>query len=111
MDKEKAKNTICNKGKNKWYSGNWYNLVNKRFTIKNIPSDTFGNMLPKVYISFLTIDGKINNMLILYMNSKTIKTLIDDIKKLMIEYNNHNKIEKTDVLVKKYTSQIRFKRK
>lgn len=79
--------------------------------LKNIPSGTFGNMLPKAYISFLTIDGKISNMLILYMNSKTIKTLIDDIKKLMIKYNNHNKIEKTDVLVKKYTSQIRFKRK
>ena len=43
-------------------------------------------------------------MLILYINSKTIKTLIDDIKKLMIEYNNHNKTEKADVLVRKYTS-------
>lgn len=75
------------------------------------PVGTIGKMLPKAYISFTSIDGKINNMFILYMSKNTLKHLIDDIKYLMVKNNNMNVIEDTENLLSKFTLQLSLRRK
>ena len=41
------------------------------------------------------------NMMILFMNKSTVKKLINNIKRLMIEYNNKNQIADTELLISK----------
>ena len=45
--------------------------------------------------------GKKVKMFIFYMSKKTIRTMINDIKELMKEYNNFNPIEDTETLIEK----------
>lgn len=40
-------------------------------------------------------------MMILFMNKSTVKKLINNIKRLMIEYNNKNQIADTELLISK----------
>ncbi len=40
-------------------------------------------------------------MMILFMNKSTVKKLINNIKRLMIEYNNKNQITDTELLISK----------
>ena len=40
-------------------------------------------------------------MMILFMNKSTVKKLINNIKRLMIEYNNKNQIADTELLIRK----------
>lgn len=39
--------------------------------------------------------------MILFMNKSTVKKLINNIKRLMIEYNNKNQIDDTELLISK----------
>lgn len=71
--------------------------------LKRIPGGTVGNMLPKPYLSFLTINGERKNMFILYMSKKTVRRLIEDIKSLMIKNENFNPIAETDAILSKFT--------
>lgn len=55
----------------------------------------------RAYIVFETMKGKKVKMFIFYMSKKTIRTMINDIKELMKEYNNFNPIEDTETLIEK----------
>ena len=55
----------------------------------------------RAYIVFETMKGKKVKMFIFYMSKKTIRTMINDIKELMKEYNNFNPIENTETLIEK----------
>ena len=45
-------------------------------------------------------------MMILFMNKSTVKKLINNIKRLMIEYNNKNQIADTELLISKLKNKI-----
>ena len=55
----------------------------------------------RAYIVFETMKGKKVKMFIFYMSKNTIRTMINDIKELMKEYNNFNPIEDTETLIEK----------
>lgn len=78
---------------------------------KNINGRTFSSSMPKAYISFEKNNGEIVNMLILYMNKKTISKMIDCIKQEMIKINNLNSIEETANLVDKFIKPQKLKNK
>lgn len=74
--------------------------------LKTTPTRTFGGAMPKAYLSFFLNDGTQKNMLILYMSTKTIRSLVEVIKECLLSENNPAKIEDTDILVKKFSSKI-----
>ena len=62
---------------------------------------SISSSIPIAYISFLLKNGCQKNMMILFMNKSTVKKLINNIKRLMIEYNNKNQIADTELLISK----------
>jgi len=78
---------------------------------KNINGRAFSSSMPKAYISFEKNNGEIVNMLILYMNKKTISKMIDCIKQEMIKINNLNLIEETANLVDRFIKPQKLKNK
>lgn len=75
--------------------------THKNSQLKNIQGNSFGSKVPKAYLSFETMNGKTKNMLILYMNKRTVRQLITDIKALMIKNNNLSVLEDTEMLLEK----------
>lgn len=78
---------------------------------RHIDGRTLGSIAPKAYISFKQNNGEIVNMLILYMNHRTVSKMIDCIKEEMKKSNNLNHIEDTACLTNKFTEQLSLRRK
>lgn len=70
---------------------------------------SISSSIPIAYISFLLKNGCQKNMMILFMNKSTVKKLINNIKRLMIEYNNKNQIADTELLISKLKNNPKHK--
>lgn len=70
---------------------------------------SISSSIPIAYISFLLKNGCQKNMMILFMSKSTVKKLINNIKRLMIEYNNKNQIADTELLISKLKNNPKHK--